>query len=126
MGIGRQHGNEIAASIANKLPEEVAQRLSDTIQYAVENGVVDTLGTMFEGDEEVKTEGYGKMKKSELKEKIREEILEAMAKDEEPVHEADEDEDIAPEVDADIDVDAELDMEEPAEETSEEDPFGDC
>ena len=86
-----------------------------------------------EEKEEVK-EGYGKMKKSELKEKIREEILEAMKTenddpavgDEEEAHsgvaenieEAEEDE-------ADIDVDAELDIEEPAEETPEEDPFGD-
>ena len=62
-----------------------------------------------------------KMKRSELKEKIREEILEAMAKDEEPIAEAEEDEE-APEADLDIDVDAELDIEEPSEE---EDPFGD-
>ena len=89
------------------------------------------LGIKEESQEEVKTEGYGnKMKRSELKEKIREEILEAMAKDEEPVHEADEDGDIAPEVDDEIKVDAELDTEEPADSTEDvpvpsEDPSGD-
>ena len=87
---------------------------------------------------EVKTEGYGKMKKSELKEKIREEILEALSldiekdneiADEEEAHsgvaEAEGDEEDAPEADIDVDVDAELDIEEPADETPEEDPFGD-
>ena len=74
---------------------------------------------------EVKTEGYGKMKKSELKEKIREEILEALSVGQEKsIEEAEEDEEDAPEADIDVDVDAELDIEEPAEETSEEDPFG--
>ena len=85
--------------------------------------------------EEVK-EGYGKMKKSELKEKIREEVLEALsAENDDPAignyeeahsgvaeAEGDEEED-APE--ADIDIDADIDMEEPAEEEPEsDDPFG--
>ena len=75
---------------------------------------------------EVKTEGYGKMKKSELKEKIREEILEALSIEQETsIEEAEEDEEDAPEADVDVDVDAELDIEEPADETPEEDPFGD-
>ena len=87
--------------------------------------------------EEVQKEGYGKMKKSELKEKIREEILEAIKTETddpavgdyeeahsgvaENIEEAEEDED-APE--ADIDIDAEVDIEEPVEDTEEEDPFG--
>ena len=87
--------------------------------------------------EEVK-EGYGKMKKSELKEKIREEILEAMKAenddptvgDEEEAHsgvaEAEEDEEAAPE--ADIDVDADIDIEEPVDDIQDEpvasDPSG--
>jgi len=91
--------------------------------------------------EEVK-EGYGKMKKSELKEKIREEILEAMKAENDDTTEVDDEEldmdtlqhmgipeseniEEAEEDEADIDVDAELDIEEPAEETPEEDPFGD-
>ena len=58
-----------------------------------------------------------KMKRSELKEKIREEILEAMAKDGDTIQigEAEEDEE-APESDLDTDVDAELDIENPEEE----------
>ena len=94
--------------------------------------------------EEVKTEGYGKMKKSELKEKIREEILEALSLDvsndndiadeeeahsgvaEESIEEAEGDEEDAPEADVDIDVDADLDIEEPSmEEPEGDDPFGD-
>lgn len=84
--------------------------------------------------EEVK-EGYGKMKKSELKEKIREEVLEALSSenddpavgDYEEAHsgvaeaEGDEKED-APDVD--VDIDAELDIEEPAADEEGDDPFG--
>jgi len=65
-----------------------------------------------------------KMKKSELKEKIREEIKAAMAAETVAEAEEDEDEDIA--ADVDIDVDADLDMEEPAmDEPEGDDPFGD-
>jgi hypothetical protein len=74
-----------------------------------------------------------KMKRSELKEKIREEILEAMKSDEEDddmdidtlqhmgIPEAEGDEEDAPE--ADIDIDADVDIEEPV--SDEDDPFGD-
>ena len=83
--------------------------------------------------EEVKTEGYGKMKKSELKEKIREEILEALSAenddptvgDEEEAHsgvaEAEEDEE---DIDIDAEVDVEPEMDEPAmDAAAEEDEF---
>lgn len=77
-----------------------------------------------EETEEVQEASCGsKMKRSELKEKIREEILEAYGKEKETVEEQ-EDED-KPDMGDDIDIDADVDIEaEPAiDEPAEEDPF---
>ena len=48
----KKYGQQLLGHLFNALPEEMAQELNDIIQYAVDNGVMDTLSTLFEEEGE--------------------------------------------------------------------------